>query len=165
MGDHTSVVTLWTCVRHLVMVQICSAPQNTLILTAKTALNEIYATLLKTIFFWDTLQARANVGHPNSHCALLIASSRETKNTLLAKSQMSRTKTFHFLENFTMLVVPLYFTRKLIVFDAKSAYYVKKIINCLNEQEILQLFSHILSIIIFWQKSKSMFIYIGNFCP
>ena len=131
---------------------MCSAPQNTLILTAKTALNEIYATLLKTIFFWDTLQARFNVGHPNSHCALLlhIDCSRETKNTLLTKSQMSRTKTFHFLENFTTLVVPLYFTRKLIVFDAKSAYYVKKIINCLNEQEILQLFSHILSIIIFW---------------
>ena len=34
---------------------MCSAPQNTLILSAKTPMRENYATFLKPIFFWDTL--------------------------------------------------------------------------------------------------------------
>ena len=55
MGVHTSVDTLGTCGRHLVMVEMCSAPQNAHILTAQTPLGENCATFLKTISFWDTL--------------------------------------------------------------------------------------------------------------
>ena len=55
MGVHTRVDTLGTCGRHLVMVEMCSAPQNAHILTAQTPLGENCATFLKTISFWDTL--------------------------------------------------------------------------------------------------------------
>ena len=55
MGVHTRVDTLGTCGRNLVMVEMCSAPPNTHILTAQTPLSKKSATFLKTISFWDTL--------------------------------------------------------------------------------------------------------------
>ena len=55
MGVHTSEDKLGRHARDLVMAQMCSASQNTLILSAKTPLRENYATFLKPIFFWDTL--------------------------------------------------------------------------------------------------------------
>ena len=60
-GVHTSVDALVTCARHLVMAQMCSAPQNTHIQTAQTLLNKNSTTFLKTISFWDTLQIRNDV--------------------------------------------------------------------------------------------------------
>ena len=56
MGVHTSEDKLGRRARDLVMAQMCSASQNTFILSAKTPMRENYATFLKLIFFWDTLQ-------------------------------------------------------------------------------------------------------------
>ena len=54
MGVHTSVDTLGTCTRHLLMASMCSTPQNAHILMAQTPLSKNSATFLKTIF----------LGHP-----------------------------------------------------------------------------------------------------
>ena len=44
MGVHTSVDTMGTYARDLVMALMCGAPQNTHILTAQTPLIDNYAT-------------------------------------------------------------------------------------------------------------------------